>query len=132
MVKTAPKPSPAAPGKAYVRVGECLWRNAASGIYYAFVKRRSKQFHHSLKTKDRDTLRHIFEFARRDGLILDNPGDHIPRRKLTKVTMVIPTTEQFRLLVRTIRESDERGKSGADLVELLASSGMRLREATSL
>src|SRR5437867_9803622 len=53
MLKTAPKPSPAAPGKAYVRVGECLWRNAASGIYYAFVKRRGKQFHHSLKTTDR-------------------------------------------------------------------------------
>jgi integrase len=38
---------------AYTRVGECLWRNNANGIYYAFIKRRGKQFHHSLKTTDR-------------------------------------------------------------------------------
>jgi hypothetical protein len=30
------------------RVGESLWRNNATGIYYAFIKRRGKQFHLSL------------------------------------------------------------------------------------
>src|SRR5688500_16751351 len=37
----------------FVRVAECLWRNTNSGRYYAFVKRNGKQYHHSLKTTDR-------------------------------------------------------------------------------
>src|SRR5262245_29630574 len=53
MAKRSPKTNSAEPQKAYQRVGECLWRNTTSGIYYAFVKRRGKQFHHSLKTTDR-------------------------------------------------------------------------------
>ena len=40
--------------------------------------------------------------------------------------------EQFRLLVSTIREGDPKAKHAADLVQLLAYSGMRVGEATSL
>jgi integrase len=52
--------------------------------------------------------------------------------------MVIPTKEQFKALVAKIRESDGRtgsqrqAKNGADLVELLAYSGCRVHEATSV
>ena len=37
---------------AYTRAGECRWRSNATGIYYAFIKQRGKQFHHSFKTTD--------------------------------------------------------------------------------
>jgi integrase len=215
------------PQKTFTRVGECLWRNNTSGIYYAFVKRRGKQFHHSLKTtdrqlaerrlakkrasvaclsqsreatqvtfgvladrwletvsanmkpasalrrtvsvnqlkrtlgpltvrnilardcdqwvvkrsslisassfnKERDTLRQIFQFAIRDGFILENPASHIKRRKLGKPQAVIPTKEQFSVLVKAFRGGDPRAAEAANLVELLAYSGMRLAEATSM
>jgi integrase len=35
-------------------VAENLWRRESSGVYYAFLKRGRKQFHRSLKTKDRE------------------------------------------------------------------------------
>ena len=212
---------------AYTRVGECLWRSSATGIYYAFIKRRGKQFHHSLKTtdrqlaerrltklrdkvsnlcqtkeasritfsaladrwfetirsnlkpasalrrtvcikqlkqslgslvvrnitprdcdewvinratsisassfnKERDTLKRIFQFAMRDGIVLDNPASHIDRRKLGKPRVIIPTQAQFSLLVHTVKAADSRASDAAVLLELLAYSGMRLAEATNL
>jgi integrase len=50
----------------------------------------------------------------------------------------VPTREQFQTLIATIRQSDgrkdsqQKAKPGADLVELLAYSGCRVAEATSL
>ncbi len=46
--------------------------------------------------------------------------------------MIIPTQEQFDLLAMTMRQADVRGVHGANLVELLAYSGMRLNEAINL
>ena len=211
----------------FKRVGECLWRNNITGIYYAFVKRRGKQFHHSLKTtdralaerrlatfrekvahlspskeantitfgaladrwlktvsssmkprsalrqaactkqlkkylasiklrnisardcdewvikrgkaispasfnKERDTLNQILRFAVRDGLILTHPASHIKRRKLGTPRLLMPTQDQFALLINTLREGDPRAAEAVNLLELLAYSGMRLSEATSL
>lgn len=211
----------------FQRVGECLYRNASTGNYYAFLKSGSKQFRRSLKTKDfvmakrrlaetraklgrvsdgpeslnirfeelakrwlenlkthlkassqrrrevsskqliahfgpkvvrnisrrdcdawaqqrakdtapstynneRETLRSILELAKRDGLFLDNPADHLPRRRMEKRQVVIPTRVQFRLLVDTIRRLDVRALDAANLVELLAYSGMRLGEAIAM
>ena len=81
---------------------------------------------------ERETLNLILDFARRDGLLLDNPASTIERRKQPKPKLVIPTRQQFRLLVETIRQLDCRAWDGADLAELLAYSGMRLGEAVSL
>lgn len=81
---------------------------------------------------ERETLNLILEFARGDGLLLDNPAASIERRKQAKAKLVIPTRQQFRLLVKTIRQLDCRAWDAADLVEILAYSGMRLAEATSL
>lgn len=80
----------------------------------------------------RETLRAILELARRDGLLLDNPATFLPRKKMARGKTSIPTHEQFRLLVSTIRALDSRAQVGASLVELLAYSGMRLSEATAL
>jgi len=52
--------------------------------------------------------------------------------------MTVPTRQQLQNLVAALCQSDgrpgsqQKAKPGADLVELLAYSGCRLREATSL
>lgn len=85
-----------------------------------------------------NAMRAVFDYAVTSGLTLSNPAKNIKRKKVTLTPMVIPTKEQFRQLLATIRESDGRedsqkkAKAGADLVELLAYSGCRLAEATSI
>nr|WP_281398155.1 site-specific integrase [Ruficoccus amylovorans] len=73
--------------------------------------------------------------AVRDGLILDNPARQIDRRKIAKPQIIIPTREQYRLLLQTMREDNPRAvrtAKGAFLVECLACSGMRVGEATAM
>ena len=85
-----------------------------------------------------DTMRLIFDYAVRIGLMLANPAKDIKRRKIIAKPIEVPTREQFRKLIEAIRISDGRldsqrkAKPGADLVELLAYSGCRIQEATSL
>jgi len=82
---------------------------------------------------ERRTLIAILDYAIREGLILENPARvALPTRKIPRPKLVIPTQEQFQLLVKTIRAADARAVHGGNLVELLAYSGMRVREATSL
>ena len=83
-------------------------------------------------------MRMVFNYAVEHGLILANPAVHIKRRRIEQAQITVPTRDQFQTLIAAIRRSDGRpdsqakAKPGADLVELLAYSGMRLREATSL
>ncbi len=93
---------------------------------------RGNEIAASTFNNERETLRAILDLGKRDGILLDNPAEVVPRRKLGKAKLVIPTREQFRQLVDTIRGMDCRAWAGADLVELLAYSGMRLAEATAL
>lgn len=85
-----------------------------------------------------NAMRAVFDYAVKLGLMLSNPAKDIKRRKIVQQAMVIPTREQFKALIAKIRESDGRAgsqrqaKNGADLVELLAYSGCRVHEATSI
>lgn len=85
-----------------------------------------------------DTMRLIFDYAVRLGLMLSNPAKDIKRRRIIQTPIAVPTREQFPKLIAEMRAADgrphiqERAKHGADLVELLAYSGCRLSEATSL
>ena len=85
-----------------------------------------------------DTMRLIFDYAVRLGLMLTNPAKDIKRRRIPPGTIAVPTREQFPKLIAAMRAADgrphiqEKAKHGADLVELLAYSGCRLSEATSL
>ena len=74
----------------------------------------------------------VFNYAVREGLMVSNPALSLARRKMPKHKVVIPTREQFATLIKTIRSYDPRAWEGADLVEILAYSGMRLSEATSM
>jgi len=93
----------------------------------------AQTFNHEL-----GAMRNIFNYAVSLGLMLDNPARDISRRPVRQARISIPTAEQFKQLVAAIRQNDGRldsqrkATSGADLVELLGYSGMRLREATSL
>jgi integrase len=83
-------------------------------------------------------MRLIFDYAVRLGLMLTNPARDIKRRKVVPKPIAVPTREQFKKLIEAIRLSDgrqssqQKAKAGADLVELLAYSGCRIQEATSL
>lgn len=88
--------------------------------------------------RELELMRTVFAYAIKLGLILSNPAEDLKRRKVVQAQIQIPTREQFKKLVVAIRESDGRedskakSKPGADLVELLAYSGCRLSEATSM
>ena len=75
---------------------------------------------------DLEVLRRILDYACKHGLILENPAKEINRRKLSKEKLLVPTQEQFRELLDTMRKNN--GKDSADLVEFLGYSGCRLAE----
>lgn len=75
---------------------------------------------------DLEVLRRILDYACRHGMMLDNPAKEITRRKLSREKIIIPTKDQFRQLLETMRKHN--GKDSADLVEFLAYSGCRLAE----
>ena len=94
--------------------------------------KRAKAIAASTYNNERETLRSILGLAKRDGLFIENPADHLPRRRMERRQLLIPTRDQFRLLIATIRTLDARAQAAANLVELLACSGMRLGEATAM
>ena len=85
-----------------------------------------------------NVMRGIFDYAVKHGLMLTNPAKDIQRKRLVQKPITIPTREQFKTLIATIRQSDGRldsqkkAKAGADFVELLAYSGMRVHEGREL
>ena len=81
---------------------------------------------------ERETLIQILDYAMREGLILENPARVTSRRKEHRAKVVIPTKGQFKTLLDTLRQSDVRYHDAANLCELLAYSGCRLTEATSM
>jgi integrase len=106
--------------------------NIASVHCHEWEKLRGVKISPSTFNHDRTTLIAVLNYAVKEGLLLENPALTIARRKLPKNKIVIPSKEDFCRLVATIRSLSPRAQKGADLVELLAYSGMRLAEATEL
>lgn len=78
---------------------------------------------------EREVLRRLFEYAKTSlRIILENPAIEVKKRKVGKSKVVIPTKEQFRSLVATMR-AGHKAKDSADFVEFLGYSGLRLGEA---
>jgi integrase len=92
---------------------------------------RSRDVSPSTFNKEVETLRLTMEYCRELGAIIQNPAEYLKRRKIIKKQIRIPTHEQFVALVAELRK-DYRERGAGDLVELLAYSGARLGEATSL
>ena len=97
-----------------------------------WMQARSPGIAASTFNNERETLQAVFATAKREGLILDNPAEPLPRRKADKAQPVIPTREQFARLLETLKGMDPRARHAVTLVELLAYSGMRLGEAVAL
>ena len=135
--KTRFKPSSASGMEVCIRqlnkhFGTMAVRNISTTDCHEWVKKRGADISASSFNHDRTALVAVLNYAVRQGLLPENPALTIARRKLPRRKIVLPTREQFTLLVKTIRAADCRAWTGADLVELLACSGMRLSEATAL
>ncbi|MGK0188346.1 MAG: integrase [Verrucomicrobiales bacterium] len=74
----------------------------------------------------------VLNYARRDGLILDNPASVIEHRKIVDKKILIPSHNEYVKLLDSIAVLDKRNSESAALVQLLALSGMRLGEATRI
>ena len=113
-------------------LGSVVVRNLTSNTCESWAAKRGAGIAASTYNNERDTIIAVLNYAKREGLLLDNPALVLPRRKLGKSNIVIPSKAEFEMLVRKLRSLDVRYQEGADLVELLAYSGLRLTEATSL
>jgi integrase len=82
-----------------------------------------------------ETLNLCFKYAMEHGILLENPAAHIRRRKVSKPRLTVPTRQQFKELLTTIRQCRTMTKAcaedeaAANLIEFLAYSGCRLAEA---
>jgi integrase len=77
-----------------------------------------------------ETLNQVFNYAK-DNLrvILENPVHTVKRRKSLKRGVVIPTKEQFRIVLNELRNGHRATGQAADFAEFLAYSGCRQAEA---
>ena len=80
-----------------------------------------------------EVLRAVFEIAREKGAAYLNPADDVDRAKVRAKDLKLPNAAQFRDIVRNIVDAGARqSKDYADMVRLLAYSGLRLQEAVAL
>ncbi|MEO8352066.1 MAG: site-specific integrase [Chthoniobacteraceae bacterium] len=77
-----------------------------------------------------ESLKLIFRYACDRGIVLDNPAESFKRRKQPKSMIDLPSRDEFRALVKSLRDAPFAVASGAaTMVEFLAYSGMRVGEA---
>lgn len=112
--------------------GKLMVRAISRAQVEKWASLRSKEVAARTFNQERATLSRLFEYAMRDGLVLDNPVTVVKRLKPPRGKVVIPTKEQFKVLLATIRSLKVTAHDAADLCELLAYSGCRLGEATSM
>lgn len=80
-----------------------------------------------------ETLKQIFDYGKTKlRILLDNPADTLNRKKQGKAKILIPSKEQFCILVKELRSGHRSTGEAADLVELLAYSGCRVTEAVNI
>jgi integrase len=94
-----------------------------------FAKRRPQVGAQRLKN-ERNLLKNVFEFAKREGYTMENPAASLPRVRVPKSKAVPPTRAQFLHLVGQLRA--RHNTDAVEMVELLAYSGMRVSEAAGL
>lgn len=97
-----------------------------------WASKRHDKIAASTFNKERETLIAVIDYAIREGLTLDNPAYQVKKRKQEKTVILIPSKDEFSRLIRVLRSSEKRLQRAADLIELLAYSGMRLGEATEI
>ena len=106
--------------------GDVTVRNIGLRQIEQWAAQRSGECAARTYNADLEVLRRILDYACRHGMLLENPAKEIKRRKLSKEKLLVPSKEQFRELLETMRKNN--GKDSADLVEFLGYSGCRLAE----
>lgn len=108
-------------------------RNITAGQCEEWAKKRAADSAAATFVKELDTMRGAFRYAVAHGLILRDPSANVKRQRIRNKRPFVPTREQFAAIVAAIREDPWcKGEKGADMVEFLAYSGMRLGEAREL
>jgi integrase len=107
-------------------------RNITKRMAEDWVEARRKEVSPRTLNYERECLIRIFDYAIREGIILENPAKAVARRKSQAKKAVIPTKAQFKTLLETIVGLRSDALPAVDLCELLAYSGCRLNEATSI
>ena len=93
---------------------------------------RGKGIAASTFNKDAQVLKACLQYAVDRGMLLDNPSTVISHRRITDKRIPIPTKAQFQKLCDAILGLAPRAREAYPLVKLLATSGMRLAEATNI
>jgi integrase len=78
---------------------------------------------------ERETLIAVLQHSQDEGILLVNPARIVKKRKRGKTQLEIPSQEELLRMLKHLRAQDIRYQRTADMVELLAWSGMRLGEA---
>lgn len=93
---------------------------------------RSKEIAAQTYNFERNSMVRLLDYAQREGVILENPARVLKRLKTRQSKPDIPTKEEFTTLISEMKKLREGAKDGIELCELLAYSGCRLGEATSI
>ena len=113
-------------------------RNLKPADCDAWLQGRGKTISASSFAHELGTMKLVFQFAIKRGLLLSDPAQHIDRKKFEKSEIQVPTREQFKKLIAAMRDANRtfgtqgKGSDAADFVELLAYSGCRQAEASAL
>lgn len=113
-------------------IGTLTIKQLSISVLEEWARRRGEGVAASTYNNERETIIAVLDYAKRDGLLLDNPAKLLKRRKMPRHAVQIPTKAQFSKMVETMRGLGPRFIDAVDLVELLAYSGMRRTEATSI
>jgi integrase len=139
-IKTLLKTWPELPGLDVRRLSaaDCkAWAKRALEVGSGFVAPNTKTKRTGMSAsgynKCVDALRGILEKAQLEGALHPNPASQVEKEKPKKKKLELPTIEQFHAIAKTVAASSGRwSQDAADLLRLLAYSGARLREGTSL
>lgn len=99
----------------------------------AWAVARSGDVAASTFNNDLNAMRGAFGYAVAHGLIFRDPSANVKRPKNRNRVPDVPSRERFAAIVAAIRaDAQGKGCDGADMVEMLAYSGMRLGESVAL
>jgi integrase len=105
-------------------------RNINRALCESWAQVRAKETAPATFNLERDTLETVLQYAKREGLLLDNPAEILERRRPKKVAIEIPTHRQFLFITEWLADWPNT-KPSAEFIELLGLSGMRRSEATA-
>ncbi|MDD2711160.1 MAG: site-specific integrase [Verrucomicrobiae bacterium] len=94
-----------------------------------FAKRKA-QVNPQRQNQELESLNMVLNYGVREGYLLDNPAKCLERVKVPKTQILVPTREQFTVLLDELRA--RHNSDAVEMVQLLGYSGMRQTEAAEL